>query len=284
MPTRSGWKLDKVTDEIHPKIATESVSSQFLTVDAGRVVGLVQDGIGYRKGKPIIKLHMEAYLGAPESYDAVRVSGNPPLDMKLSGGVHGDVATASIVVNSIPKVIQASPGPAHHEGHGAAVVFWGLRRPTVPKYATSALTSPSTVYVSGITVVLMPSSAAAAAVTGPMEATTVMLSRSAACSSPNNCANRRTPVGLVNVTASMAPSSSLPVEILRGRAVRGFRRRAIGDEVRHRRPRAGQVGREHIAQMVRPDEQHALPRDRPRWRQSCRRRPRLETRESRRRA
>jgi 4-hydroxy-tetrahydrodipicolinate reductase len=105
-----GWKLDKVSDEIHPKIAAEPVSSQFLTVEAGRVVGLVQDGTGYRKGKPIIKLHMEAYLGAPESYDAVRVSGNPPLDMKLSGGVHGDVATASIVVNSIPKVIQAPPG------------------------------------------------------------------------------------------------------------------------------------------------------------------------------
>jgi 4-hydroxy-tetrahydrodipicolinate reductase len=105
-----GWKLDKVTDEIHPKIATENVSSQFMTVEAGRVVGLVQDGVGSRKGKPIIKLHMEAYLGAPESYDAVRVSGNPPLNMKLSGGVHGDVATASIVVNSIPKVIQAAPG------------------------------------------------------------------------------------------------------------------------------------------------------------------------------
>jgi len=61
-------------------------------------------------GKPIIKLHMEAYLGAPESFDAVRIIGNPPLSMKLSGGVHGDVATASIVVNSIPKVIQAAPG------------------------------------------------------------------------------------------------------------------------------------------------------------------------------
>jgi 4-hydroxy-tetrahydrodipicolinate reductase len=105
-----GWKLDKVTDEIHPKIATETVSSQFMTVDAGRVVGLVQDGTGSRKGRPVIKLHMEAYLGAPESYDAVRVTGNPPLNMKLSGGVHGDVATASIVVNSIPKVIQAQPG------------------------------------------------------------------------------------------------------------------------------------------------------------------------------
>ena len=30
--------------------------------------------------------------------------------MKLAGGIHGDVATASIVVNSIPKVIGAMPG------------------------------------------------------------------------------------------------------------------------------------------------------------------------------
>jgi 4-hydroxy-tetrahydrodipicolinate reductase len=105
-----GWKLDRVTDEIHPKMATHKTSSQFLTVEAGQVCGLVQDGVGYRKGEPIITLHMEAYLGAPESYDGVRITGNPPLAMKISGGVHGDVATASITVNSIPKVIAAPPG------------------------------------------------------------------------------------------------------------------------------------------------------------------------------
>jgi 2,4-diaminopentanoate dehydrogenase len=105
-----GWKLDKVTDEIRPKMAEKEVSSQFLTVPPGKVCGLIQDGVGYRKGVPIIKLHMEAYLGAPESYDAVRITGNPPLQMKLAGGVHGDVATASITVNSIPKVIAAPPG------------------------------------------------------------------------------------------------------------------------------------------------------------------------------
>ena len=105
-----GWKLDRVTDEIQPKIAEHAVSSPLLSVDAGLVCGLIQDGVGYRKGQPIIKLHMEAYLGAPESYDAVRVMGNPPLSMKLSGGVHGDVATASIVVNSLPKILQAQPG------------------------------------------------------------------------------------------------------------------------------------------------------------------------------
>jgi 2,4-diaminopentanoate dehydrogenase len=105
-----GWKLDKVTDEIQPKVAVHAISSEFFSVPAGLVCGLVQDGVGFRKGKPLIKLHMEAYLGAPESYDAVRITGNPPLSLKVSGGVHGDVATASIVVNSIPKVIQAAPG------------------------------------------------------------------------------------------------------------------------------------------------------------------------------
>jgi hypothetical protein len=105
-----GWKLDRVTDEIQPKMAEARVSSQFLTVEPGFVCGIVQDGVGYRKGEPIIKLHMEAYLGAPESFDAVRIHGNPPLSMKLAGGVHGDVATASIVVNSIPKIVDARPG------------------------------------------------------------------------------------------------------------------------------------------------------------------------------
>jgi 4-hydroxy-tetrahydrodipicolinate reductase len=104
------WKLDKVTDEIVPKIAEREVASQFLTVAKGLVCGLIQDGTGYVGGKPIIRLHMEAYLGAPESYDSVEVQGTPNLSMKIAGGVHGDVATASITVNSIPKVIAAPPG------------------------------------------------------------------------------------------------------------------------------------------------------------------------------
>jgi len=105
-----GWKLDRITDEIQPKMATGTVASEFLAVDAGYVCGIVQDGIGYREGKPVITLHMEAYLGAPESYDAVEISGSPAIRSKIAGGVHGDVATASIVVNSLPKVLDVAPG------------------------------------------------------------------------------------------------------------------------------------------------------------------------------
>jgi hypothetical protein len=105
-----GWTLDRITDDLEPKLATLTIASEFLAVDPGYVCGIVQDGIGYRKGEPVIRLHMEAYLGAPESYDAIDIEGSPRLSLKLAGGIHGDVATASMVVNSIPHVLRAAPG------------------------------------------------------------------------------------------------------------------------------------------------------------------------------
>ena len=105
-----GWKLDRVTDKIAPKIAERPVESQFLRVEQGRVCGLIQDGTGFVDGKPVIVLHMEAYLGAPETFDAVTIAGLPSLQLKAAGGFHGDVATASITVNMIQKVLEAPPG------------------------------------------------------------------------------------------------------------------------------------------------------------------------------
>jgi len=105
-----GWKLERITDDIDPKIAERTFEGELLAVDAGYVSGIVQDGVGYVQGKPVIRLHMEAYLGAPESYDSVLIEGLPRIHSKVSGGIHGDVATAAITVNSIPKVIAAAPG------------------------------------------------------------------------------------------------------------------------------------------------------------------------------
>ena len=105
-----GWTLDRITDDIQPKLATVTISSEFLAVDPGYVCGIIQDGCGFRKNEPVIKLHMEAYLGSPDTYDSVDIEGSPNISMRIAGGIHGDVATASIVVNSIPKVLQAPPG------------------------------------------------------------------------------------------------------------------------------------------------------------------------------
>ena len=122
-----GWKLDSITDEVKPKIADAFVSSEFLAVDPGFASGIIQDGVGYRHGTPAITMHMEAYIGAPESYDEIRLKGVPNLTLRIPGGVPGDVATASIVVNSIPKVLSSRPGlqtmkdlpvPSYYGGRG----------------------------------------------------------------------------------------------------------------------------------------------------------------------
>lgn len=105
-----GWRLDRITDTIEPKIAEEPVASDFISVEKGLVAGLIQDGIGFRDGKPLIRLHMEAYLGAPESFDAVRIDGSPSLSSKIEGGIPGDVTTASVTVNTLPRALAAQPG------------------------------------------------------------------------------------------------------------------------------------------------------------------------------
>ena len=36
--------------------------------------------------------------------------GVPDLELEIKGGVHGDRATAAMVVNAIPRVVSARPG------------------------------------------------------------------------------------------------------------------------------------------------------------------------------
>jgi 4-hydroxy-tetrahydrodipicolinate reductase len=105
-----GWTLDRIADDIQPKIASVTISSEFLAVDPGYVSGIIQDGVGYRKGEPVIRMRLEAYLGAPDTYDSVEIEGVPGLSVRIPGGVHGDLATVGMVVNTIPKVLAAAPG------------------------------------------------------------------------------------------------------------------------------------------------------------------------------
>jgi 4-hydroxy-tetrahydrodipicolinate reductase len=105
-----GWRLDRITDEVFPRMADRAVGSEHLHVAAGEVAGIVQEGTGYVAGEPRIVLRLEAFLGAPESYDAVLIDGVPRISSRIEGGVHGDIATASVVVNAIPAVIVAAPG------------------------------------------------------------------------------------------------------------------------------------------------------------------------------
>ena len=105
-----GWTLDEITDEIEPVIVDEPVASDQVQVAAGQVAGVRQIGTGSENGRVRVRLEFVARIGEPESFDEVHVEGVPSLHSRIEGGIPGDVATASMVVNSIPRVLTAPPG------------------------------------------------------------------------------------------------------------------------------------------------------------------------------
>ncbi|MGA2875373.1 MAG: dihydrodipicolinate reductase [Nitrososphaerales archaeon] len=106
-----GVEVDKIDQKISPKIATSPVKTeQFGVVERGKVIGLVQDGNAFAKGKRIASYHIEMYAGASDPYDEIEFIGVPNISLRIPGGTPGDIATAAMIVNSIPRVIDSLAG------------------------------------------------------------------------------------------------------------------------------------------------------------------------------
>ena len=105
-----GWELDEITESIEPVVARSRVETDFITVEPGQAAGVRQVGRGIRARDELITLEFEAYVGAPESYDAVYITGTPNLEVVIKGGTPGDIATAAITVNCVHRVVDAPPG------------------------------------------------------------------------------------------------------------------------------------------------------------------------------
>jgi 2,4-diaminopentanoate dehydrogenase len=105
-----GLRVDEITETIEPKVATERVQTEFLTVEAGQAAGVHQIARGFSEGKELIYMELQMYVGANDPADKVELQGHPNISLVIPGGSHGDIATASVAVNSIPVILEAPSG------------------------------------------------------------------------------------------------------------------------------------------------------------------------------
>lgn len=97
-----------------PIIAKSDVKTEFVEVKKGNPSGVYQYAYCFYKGRKIVSLDFKASVETEESYDSIKVfekgKTDPAIYLKVIGGIFGDRATISMVVNCAPFLLETSPG------------------------------------------------------------------------------------------------------------------------------------------------------------------------------
>ncbi|MFX1425078.1 MAG: dihydrodipicolinate reductase [Promethearchaeota archaeon] len=107
-----GKEYDEII-ELPPKeviVDKDLITSYGEIIPKGYVCGLKSKAYAKKEGKEFITLDFIAYAGNHEEFDSVVIEGIPRIEQKIIGGIHGDLCTSAMVVNLIPKVIEARAG------------------------------------------------------------------------------------------------------------------------------------------------------------------------------
>jgi len=105
-----GWNIDRIEEHLDPVISKKQVVTPYLTVEEGMVAGIHHHAYGYDGNELLLTLDLKMFVGAEDPRDAVKVDGDPPMDMIVRGGIFGDTATVATLVNGIPQTFDAQPG------------------------------------------------------------------------------------------------------------------------------------------------------------------------------
>jgi len=104
------WNLDHVDETIAPVLAPKTIQTQYLTVKAGQPAGVRQVARGFWKRRELITLDLQMYVGAPNPRDEIVLQSVPSLRVVVEGGTAGDLATPAMLVNCLPRLMEAKPG------------------------------------------------------------------------------------------------------------------------------------------------------------------------------
>jgi 4-hydroxy-tetrahydrodipicolinate reductase len=104
------WTLDEVRETLDPVLSDRRHTTPHLTVEAGAVAGIHHAITGHIGGEEVLSLSLRMYVGAEDPRDAIRVDGDPAVDLVVPGGFFGDTATVGALINTAGLVRAARPG------------------------------------------------------------------------------------------------------------------------------------------------------------------------------
>lgn len=106
-----GWELDEAVEmPPEPVIDESEIETALGNVKPGDVVGLTSVAFGKKEGKDVITLEFNANAAVDEEYDEIVIEGKPNIRERIIGGVHGDIGTVAVTINTIPRAVDASAG------------------------------------------------------------------------------------------------------------------------------------------------------------------------------
>ena len=94
-----GWRLDTLEETIEPVEGAD-----------GRAAGMRQVATATLGGRTVIEAVVQMSTGAERPRDEIELEGTPPVRLVIEGGVQGDLATAAVIVNAAPRVVEHAPG------------------------------------------------------------------------------------------------------------------------------------------------------------------------------
>jgi len=110
LAAKLGWTLDRTTESLEPVMAERDITSGYLPIAKGMARGVQQVGRGFVGDNEVITLTFKAAVGEPESYEEVRIEGEPTFSSRIADGVNGDIATCAVTLNAVRSILQAGPG------------------------------------------------------------------------------------------------------------------------------------------------------------------------------
>lgn len=105
-----GWSIGDIEETLEPVLAVRDLTTDVGPIHAGEVTGLLQTLKAFDGPQLLISLTLTMAVQLEDPGDDIWLFGDPDIHASIPGGLHGDIGTAAIVVNSIQGLMACRPG------------------------------------------------------------------------------------------------------------------------------------------------------------------------------